>query len=142
MGLADLPTVEEARALRPVKQKWELPDRAEENQAKDLIDERALAKWRNRVYALDKNICRCCGCTVKRSMKLLPDRAEAHHVEGREDAAVRYDVRNGLTLSHRDHTRVTGMVNDKLRIVGTKFFTIAGKRYINAREPVIFRKAV
>lgn len=29
MGLADLPTVDEARALRPVKQKWELPEEAQ-----------------------------------------------------------------------------------------------------------------
>lgn len=141
MGLSDLPTVEEARALRPIKQKWEMTTRAEENADADRDDERQLAKWRARIYALDKHTCRCCGIKVKRSLKPLPDRAEANHVEGRANHALRYDVRNGICLCLRCHRRVTGMVLDKLKIAGTRFFRLNGVRYINARFPVHFRKA-
>jgi hypothetical protein len=55
--------------------------------------------------------------------------------------ATRYDLRNGLTLCYRCHWRVTGAVNDKLIVVGARFFTVAGVRYINGSRTVRFTEA-
>lgn len=97
--------------------------------------------WRDEVFDRDERKCRCCGLKVIRlQIKILhPRRAEAHHVAGRDDQAVRYDVRNGLTLRLKCHQRVTGVVGAKLQIVGTVFFRLAGQRYINAQFPVEFK---
>jgi 5-methylcytosine-specific restriction endonuclease McrA len=124
---------------RKVQQKWELPTRDQENAKAEREDERRLEAWRSEVFRLDAYTCQCCHRTVKRMLKALPDQAQAHHVSGRI-GALRHDVRNGLTLCRDCHRRVTGMVADKLRIIGTQFFRLKGVRYINARFPVTFKK--
>lgn len=148
MGVADFvtctrtaTTLAEARAVSSATPKHAIPLRVDEKQAADKEDARKLAVWRTQVFALDKHTCRCCSVKVKRTLSLVPDRAESHHVAGRDDQAVRVDIRNGLTLCYRCHRRVTGIVADKLTIVGTVFFRIGGQRYINARKPVTFKGA-
>lgn len=135
----DLPTL----ATREVKladlQKG--PTRAEENDAADKLDAKKLAVWQGEVFARDKHVCRCCGVKVQRTLKRISKRAEANHIKGRADLAVRYDRRNGLTLCLTCHRRVTGNVNDKLVIVGTKFFTIEKTRYIDGDHTVKFKEA-
>lgn len=143
MSVRDLPTLEQGRALRPLKQKWDMPTLADARADRDADDKKKLAIWRDLVFALDKFTCRCCGCRVTRTLRRQPDRAEAHHVVGRADKAVRYDVRNGITLCHACHRRVTGMVKDKLVIIGSAFFhvTDSAVRYLNARQHVDFQEA-
>jgi hypothetical protein len=131
-------TLEEARLKPSATPKDALEtklDRAIDNKAARLLDAKQLRAWAREVKALDHWKDRKTGRRVLSTLNLDPDRAEAHHVVGKDDWAVRYDVRNGITLSLATHLAVeTG----KLRIEGTVFFTVRGQRYINAREPVIF----
>jgi len=75
------------------------------------------------------------GRRVLSTRSLDPDRAEAHHVVAKADHAVRYDVRNGLTLSLASHLAVE---QGQYRIEGTVFFRKDGATYIDARFPVVF----
>jgi len=75
------------------------------------------------------------GKRVRRTAALDPDRAEAHHIEAKDDRAVRYDVRNGITLSLATHLAVE---LHQLRIEGTHWFTVGGCRYVDATFPVTF----
>lgn len=122
-----------------IKQKWQLTTRLDEAEAARALDDKELDKWRNKVFRLDKLICRCCGTKVRRVIDLVSDRAEAHHIKGREHKPTRYDVRNGLCVCKRCHDRITGAVNDKLKIIASKWFTLHGTRYINGRKPVRFK---
>ena len=97
--------------------------------------ELTLSLWALAVKNRDRWRDRYDGKPVERTLDLIPRRAEAHHVASREDAAVRYDTRNGLTLSFENHQRVE---RNELRIVGTKFFTVKSRRYIDATYPVRF----
>ena len=78
---------------------------------------------------------------VIRTLALKPNRGEAHHVARRDEKLTRYDVRNGICLcSSPCHERVTGRVGEKWISVGTTYFTVGGRRFINARQSVIFKK--
>lgn len=137
---SQLPTVAEEEARRRATPKGELPtrlERAVERKAADAADERRLRAWAKRVKTRDEWTDRCTGRKVKATTAAHPDRAEAHHVAGRADAAVRYDVRNGITLSWATHDRVE---RHELEIVGTKHFTVKGRRYIDATHRVVFKE--
>lgn len=118
------------------------PSRLEQKTAKDKDDATKLAQWRAEVRDRDEGKCRCCDMKTIKTISLHPRRGEANHVAGRDDRAVRYDTRNGIHLCLRCHERCTGKVNDKLKIVGTAWFTKAGTRYINADHKVTFQEAV
>lgn len=135
----NLPTPDEARALRPLTPKNELPTRMEKAEGKKkaaALDERKLAEWAKQVKERDSWKDRHTGRRVKTMrMVLHPDAAHAHHVEPRENYDVRYDTRNGLTLSAKTHDAVE---RNKIRIIGTAWFKVNGKRYINCDHPVKF----
>lgn len=105
--------------------------------AKRLRDDaRKLAHWAAAVKARDGWRDRMTGQPVKpRAHVLTPDAAHAHHLAGRADVAVRYDVRNGICLSAATHAQVEA---GTIRIVGTRWYTVQGRRYINADYPVRF----
>lgn len=121
---------------RCAEQKSALKTRLDVKAAADKQDTRKLEVWRGLVYARDKFTCRCCGVKVIRTLNLDPKRAEAHHVKRRDELAVRYDVRNGLTLCLSCHQKVTHYL---LRIIATKFFMKGKTRYVNASAPVMFK---
>jgi hypothetical protein len=134
----DLPTLAQQQATPRATPKHELEtrlDRAIANKAFRLEDARKLRQWAFDVKTLDKWRDQKTGRRVLRTLSLDPDRAEAHHVESRDDWAVRYDVRNGICLSLATHDAIT---RGQLAIEGTVFFRVKGQRYINARFPVIF----
>lgn len=134
--LAVLPTLAELRAVARAVPKGQT--RLQAKMAADLADERQLEAFRRAVFARDKYRCRCCGGPVRRTIALVPNRAEAHHIHGRAQA-VRYDVRAGITLCSFDHQRATGKINDKLRLLGTRWFAAEGRRYIDATYHVTFK---
>lgn len=103
----------------------------------DLADQKKLTAWANAVKDRDEWKDRKTGTKVKRTHVLAPDSAHAHHIEPKENADTRHDVRNGITLSFATHDAVE---RNKLRIVGTKFFTKNGRRYIDATYPVKFKE--
>lgn len=109
--------------------------RAVAKKAARLDDGRKLAAWAFAVKERDQWKDRKTGVTVRSTRQLDPLRAEAHHIEPRENKAVRYDVRNGICLSFATHYAIT---TNTLRIEGTKFFTVRGCRYIDATFPVTF----
>lgn len=141
MGLADLPTAAEVNAVRRAVPKYEIPtklDRAIDKKQAKREDAAKLAAWAKAVKERDHWKDRYTGKPVKKPGKVAildPDAAHAHHVEPRENEDTRYDVRNGLTLSALTHDKVE---RNLLRIVGTRFFKVAGKTYINCTYLVKF----
>jgi hypothetical protein len=75
------------------------------------------------------------GVRVRRTRDLDPLRAEAHHIESKDNPDTRYDVRNGVTLSLATHEAVT---HNRLTIEGTVWFRKNGCRYIDGTYPVTF----
>ena len=131
-----LTTLDQAqRQPRPHQPKQTRLERAEANQQADRDDKRKLEVWARAVKNRDEWKDRLTGARVKAVLRLLPDRAEAHHVEPRANYDTRYDVRNGLTLSLATHERVE---RNEIQIVGTRHFTVNGKQYINCDFPVKF----
>lgn len=138
MAIQDLPTLAEQQATPRATPKHALEtrlDRAIASKAARLEDERRLRAWALAVKHRDSWKDRKTGQRLRRCLELDPLRAEAHHVAGKEDVMVRYDVRNGLTLSALVHDQVS---RGQLAIEGTAWFTIAGTRYIDCTKPVIF----
>jgi len=110
-------------------------DRAIAKKAARLDDAKQLRAWAHAVKTRDHWRDRKTGRRVLRTLSLDPDRAEAHHIVSKDDYAVRYDCRNGLCLSLATHLAVeTG----RLRIEGTAWFTVGGRRYVDASAPVRF----
>lgn len=136
--IADLPTLDQVNAVPHATPKHELPtrlDRAVANKADRLDDAKKLRAWARAVKDRDRWKDRKTGRRVLRTLSLDADRAEAHHIAGKDDWNVRHDVRNGVCLSLAVHLAVeTG----KLRIDGTKWFTKNGCRYIDGTAPVTF----
>lgn len=110
-------------------------ERAIANKAKRLLDAKLLREWAHNVKTRDQWKDRRTGATVRSTRQLDPLRAEAHHLEPKENKATRYDVRNGICLSFSSHFLVTTF---KYRIEGTAWFTTHGCRYIDGTYPVIF----
>lgn len=136
MAISDLPTLAEMQATRRATPKHALPtklDRAVAKKAAERADEQQLAAWALAVKVRDEWKDRKTGKRVKRTRDLDPLRAEAHHIEPRENLDTRYDVRNGITLAFETHDAVE---RNKLQIIGTKFFRKNGRRYIDATHPV------
>jgi hypothetical protein len=133
-----LPTLAELQATPRATPKHELPtklDRAIASRAFRLEDQRQLRKWASAVKTRDRWRDRKTGLRVRRCLELDPRRAEAHHVVSRDDWAVRYDLRNGVTVSASTHDALT---RGQLAIEGTEYFTVRGVRYIDATFPVVF----
>jgi hypothetical protein len=138
MKIEDLQTLAQQQATPRALRKDQLPtklDRAIDHKAFRLEDAKKLRIWAREVKALDHWTDRKTGKRVLKTLSLDADRAESHHVEGKDDWNVRYDVRNGLCVSLAIHEAVT---RGQYRIDGTVWFTVKGQRYINARFPVIF----
>lgn len=133
-----VPTLAEVNATRRATPKYALTtklDRAVEKKAAKREDDQKLAVWAKAVKERDGWKDRYTGKKVKRTRELDPLRAEAHHVEPRENKGTRYDVRNGLCLSFATHDAIE---MNRLQIVGTKFFQLNGYRYIDCTAPVKF----
>ncbi len=136
--LRRLRTLAEVNARPRAMLKADLPtklDRAIANKATRLDDARKLVAWAKAVKDRDRWRDRKTGVQVKSTRQLDPLRAEAHHIEPKEDYAVRYDVRNGICLSFATHFAVERHV---FRIDGTVWFRKGGARYIDGRFPVTF----
>lgn len=135
----NLPTMAEVNAVRRAVPKSELPTRLDRAQSKKKAvaqDRRLLTEWARQVKDRDEWKDRYTGKKVRGTRLLSPDAAHAHHVEPCANKDVRHDTRNGITLSFTTHDLVE---RNKLRIVGTVWFTVNGKRYINCDYPVKFQ---
>lgn len=138
LQLADLLTLAEVNAVPHATPKSALAtrlDRALDNKAARLMDQRLLRSWAFTVKDRGGWKDRKTGVRLRRCLDLDPLRAEAHHVVSRDDWAVRYDVRNGICVSFETHDALT---RGQLVIEGTAWFTIRGTKYIDATAPVYF----
>jgi hypothetical protein len=124
----------DASALRFPKGSSKL-DRAIAKKAARLLDAKKLREWARCVKDRDRWQDRKTGLKVRSTRDLDPLRAEAHHIVSKDDHAVRYDVRNGVTLSLKTHEDVE---HNRLRIEGTVFFRKGGCRYIDGTYAVVF----
>lgn len=137
----DRPTLDERSRIGRAVPKAELKtrmDRAIEKKQDKREDERKLLVWAKAVKERDHWKDRLTGHKVKRPGKVAvidPDAAHAHHGEPRENYDVRYDIRNGITLSALTHEKVE---KNELAIVGKHYFVVNGKRYLNLSKPVKF----
>ncbi len=112
-------------------------EREREKLRKRAGDRTKLQAWANKVKDRDEWKDRHDGLPVLRTNALCERRGEAHHIVPKADKAVRYDVRNGICLSYDTHARVEA---NELTIIGTKFFEVDGRRYIDATHRVIFKE--
>ena len=110
-------------------------DRAIARKVARLLDAKKLRVWALQVKERDYWKDRKTGVRVRRTRDLDPLRAEAHHIEPRENPDTRYDIRNGITLALHNHELVT---HNHYRIEGTVWFTVKGCRYIDGTYPVLF----
>jgi hypothetical protein len=134
--LSNLKTMAEVMRDRPRAQpKGTRADRAVAEAKADTADAAALDKWKKAVRLRDKGCSRLTGKTLKVTMEFKPDRGEAHHIVGRADRKVRTDRRNGVYLALTEHDRAE---RGLLKIEGTQFFEVDGRRYIDADEPLKF----
>lgn len=138
LHLQTMAEVAASRVGKPIPKGPTRLDRVVEKKAATREDERKLRLWAKAVKARDKWTDRHTGRPVKGTRLILdPDAAHAHHIVSRDDWAVRYDPRNGICLSFSTHDAVE---RNKLEIVGTVFFYLHGKRYINATYAVRFKE--
>lgn len=134
--LAQLLTLAQVQAVRRSGPKPSTKlDRAIANKTARLDDATQLRVWALAVKTRDQWKDRKTGVRVLRTLTLDPLRAEAHHIEPKGNRATRYDVRNGICLSLETHLRVE---QNRLRIVGSRFFVKGGVRYIDGSAPVTF----
>lgn len=126
-------------AMRPAHRSFPKPftklQRAMDKKAARLDDAKRLREWATAVKTRDHWRDRRTGQRVLRTLAIDASRAEAHHIVGKDDPAVRYDVRNGICLSLATHLMVE---MGQLRIKGSAWFTVKGTRYIDATAPVRF----
>jgi hypothetical protein len=101
------------------------------------VDQRAFLK---EVRERDDWHCRRCRREVVVVLARVPERAEVHHVHGKR-GELRFLAKAALLLCLECHELVTGRVNVRYVVVGTKFFDLHGQTYIDARFPVRFVRA-
>ncbi len=80
--LKDLPVVGQ-RVKGPI---WKGTARVEEVKASKREDAKESAAFRSAVWKRDGAKCRLCGVKVIRSLALVPNRGEVHHIRGRNVA--------------------------------------------------------
>lgn len=135
--MADRPTLVDLQRERRATPKGQIPTRLEEKTEKKVNEAKEWERAKREVWTRDKSRCRLTKRKVKKTLELDPLRGEVHHLAPREDKSVRYDKRNLVLLSLETHERVT---RHELTIVGTRFFMVDGKKYINADYAVRFVK--
>ena len=139
MRLSDIlpDTLVDAQRTRRAVPKGSAPTRLQVKTEQRVDEKKAWEQAKRTVWARDQGRDRLTKRKVLKTLALDPKRGEVHHIEGRENKALRYDPRNLILLSLETHERVT---RHELRIVGTRFFTHEGKRFINADYRVRFVK--
>jgi hypothetical protein len=144
MGFSDLPTMAQVEANRRGKTffKGETPSRLDERKADDRDEEAAEKAWRKGCIKRDGKVCQCCGRKVVPQLALAPERLEVHHITGRADRVVRWDVRNGVVLCFECHHEKIGRYLIIIVQAAKHLFTADnGKWYINANKKIEFKKA-
>ena len=136
--IADLPTL----ATRPKPNLAKGASRVEVKAAKDTNCDKAWEACKSIVWKRDHGKCRACGRVVVKTIELVPQRGEVHHIVRRTKAkALLTDPRNCvLVCLHPCHERLT---HHELAIIGTAkqvFTGEDGRTYLDASYPLTFIK--
>lgn len=140
IDLSFIPTMDEVP--RRAKQKAEIPTRLEEKEAKRKDETKAEQKWRAAIWRRDAGKCRWCRRHVAKTIELVAERGECHHIVGRANPDTRWEPRNGVLLCLSCHERITGKVNEKHIVVAAETYAIEGVEYPDGSKPVHFKRVV
>ena len=108
----------------------------------DQRRERALA-WRivcAQVDRRDNYRCRVCGKRTVRTLSLVPERAEHHHLVPRSRSkTLQFDPRNVILVCAEDHGKLTRY---ELTVAGSLYHIFPHETgcYLNAEGPLTFRE--
>lgn len=140
MGFLDnLPTLDEVNAKPRSCWKYDIEKRSDKNAKDDRQDKADERRWKRDIWKRDKHVCRCCARHVEKSLDLKPTRGECHHLAGRADKAVRWDVRNGILTCHDCHEAIEH--NEKVVLQAARFaFIEDGKTYLNGDKKLTFKE--
>lgn len=97
------------------------------------------AQFRKTVRLRDKERCRRCGRKTKVQLPRDPLRCEVHHIHGRL-GKLRHEDRCAICTCASCHEKLSGKVNERWRVIGTKFLEIDGQQRIDARAKVTFER--
>jgi len=148
-NLSDLPSFHNAPTLadrqqsgeRYAKAKHEIPTRMAEKAENRVDEKREEKRWKKDIWKRDKSCCRWCKRKVVKSLELLPERGECHHVVPRENRITRWDARAALLVCNACHERLTGKVGgERFVVVALRVFTIDGVQYPDCRKKVTFKR--
>jgi hypothetical protein len=131
--LASLPVL--GSLGRCAKPKGAEPSRLQAKAERAKADGKAEKGW-----IRDHGCCRWCKRKVAKTLSLVPERGEVHHVSGRVVKEIRWDRRNGLLVCAACHERLTGKVAEKFVLIPTRTFTVEGVAYANADFAVRFKR--
>lgn len=135
-----IPTLAEQQAKHAYRPQPKGASRLQAHAQAAKAEATAEARWKREVWIRDRGCCRWCKRKVVKTIALVPERGECHHISGRVVPAFRYDRRNGLLVCLACHERLTGMVNEKHVVVPTKMFRVDGVAYTNADHAVMFTR--
>lgn len=130
-------TLNSRQTERYAEAKSEMDTRLDVKSAKDKDDEKQLDAWRKGLRLRAKGRCQHCGIKTVKTLALDPKRGEGHHLVGRADKALRYDLRNGLHLCLKCHTAIT---TGKLFVqqLAKHLFKLGDRTLVNGAKPVTF----
>ncbi len=132
MSLLDsLPTLAEVNAKPRSCWKHDIEQRSDKNAKDDRQDKAAEGRWKREIWKRDKHLCRCCDKHVEKSLDLMPNRGECHHLAGRADKSVRWDVRNGILTCHDCHEAIEH----------NEIAVLQGRTYLDGDKKLKFKKA-
>lgn len=132
-----VPSLNEAiQTRRPVAKG---PSRLERKVAAKPLKTVTDAQFKKAVRERDKMRCKRCGRKVKITMERDPLRAEVHHLHGRL-GVLRHEDRCAILVCGSCHEKLSGRVNERYIVVGTKFIEIEGQQRIDARAKVVFQR--
>jgi 5-methylcytosine-specific restriction endonuclease McrA len=142
MGAFDqLGTLVDAQKTRRATPKYAIPSRLDEKTQDARVEKAAEKAWRKGCIARDGKICQHCRRKVIQQLALAPERLEIHHIKGRADRVVRWDVRNGVVTCHQCHSKLTRHQLFIVQIAAHLFTAENGKTYIDASKPIEFKEA-
>lgn len=140
VSLDSLPTVAEMRARpRPCPKP---SARVVAKAAKDKSTDKAWEDCKAEVWKRDHGKCRSCGRVVVKTIELVPQRGEVHHITRRVKAkALLTDQRNCvLVCLHPCHEQLTHHETDVIGTARQVFTGPDGKTYLDASYPLKFIK--
>lgn len=139
-NLDALSTVAEAAADRvgkPIEKGITRLEEAAKARALTKVDEKA---FRKAVIDRDGYRCRCCGRKVIKTLSLVPERLEVHHIHGRV-GELAFEDKCALVTCAECHQKITGKVNEhRVIIIPTQTFLLRGQALCDARFAVVFKE--